>query len=165
VRNAADLEAVRGLFIEYRQWLADHREVTAFADSILEVGLGYFDKEIDELPGAYGPPNGVLLLALEGGTPVGCGALREVRPQVGEIKRLYVRPSHRGTGLGRRLVRTLLSRARKLRYARVVLDTLPTMTEAIRLYRDLGFVPIAAYWPHPVGEALFFEYRLDKAAD
>jgi GNAT superfamily N-acetyltransferase len=162
VRSANDLETVRVLFREYRQWLADHREVTAFDDSILKVGLRDLDQEIDALPGAYGPPRGALFLALEGPKPIGCGALRPLGRNVGEIKRVYVRPTSRGGGLGRRITRAALNRARKLGYQRVVLDTLPTMTPAIALYTKMGFVPIEAYWAHPVPGALFFEYRFRR---
>jgi ribosomal protein S18 acetylase RimI-like enzyme len=161
-KSPSDVEAVRLLFREYRQWLVDHREVTAFDDSILQVGLGYFDTEIETLPGPYGPPRGAIVVALEGAAPVGCGALKLLQGNLGEIRRVYVRPASRGGGLGRRIVRALLNQARKLGYERVVLDTLPTMTAAINLYRRMGFLPIEAYWPHPVPGALFFDYRLPR---
>jgi ribosomal protein S18 acetylase RimI-like enzyme len=160
VQRDRDVEAVRSLFAEYRKWLAEHREVTVFEDSVLKTGLRYFDEEIRALPGAYGPPRGALYLAFEGTTPVGCGALRQLGPHVGEIKRLYVRPDSRGSRLGRRITRALLNRARTLGYDRVVLDTLPNMKAAIAIYRSMGFEPIQPYWAHPYPDALFFEYRL-----
>lgn len=159
-RGDRDVEAARFLFLEYRKWLAEHREVTAFEDSVLKTGLRYFDEEIRTLPGAYGPPRGALCVAFDGSAPVGCGALRQLQPDVGEIKRLYVRPGARGARLGRRITRALLNRARRLRYDRVVLDTLPNMKAAIAIYREMGFVPIRPYWAHPYPDALFFEYRL-----
>jgi len=164
VKSDADLTAVRSLFLEYRGWLVEHREVTAFADSVLKRGLRYFDQEVEALPGGYGPPRGALYLAFHGTRPVGCGALRPLRANVGEIKRLYVQPSFRGAGLGRRITRVLLNRARKLGYRRVVLDTLPNMKAAIATYRSMGFVRIRAYWAHPYPSALFFEYRLKGRA-
>jgi GNAT superfamily N-acetyltransferase len=158
VRTAGDLAAVRGLFVEYRHWLASHREVTAFPDEVLRRGLTWLDDEIRLLPGSYGPPGGDLFLAVEDGEPVGCGALRLWSPGVAEVKRVYVRPRARGRGLGARLTKAILRRARRLGYSRVVLDTLPRMEPAIRLYRKLGFAEIPAYWDHPVRGALFFEY-------
>ncbi|HLN51897.1 MAG TPA: GNAT family N-acetyltransferase [Thermoplasmata archaeon] len=164
VRTRADLEAARRLLREYRQFLAEDREVTNFDDSILKVGLGWLDEEIEELPGAYGPPGGSLLLAFSGRAAVGCGAIRRVRKNVAEIKRVYVRSDYRGAGIGRRLTQALLDRAERLGYQRAVLDTLPTLTAAIDLYRRMGFVRIPAYWAHPVPDALFFEYRFRKTA-
>jgi carbonic anhydrase len=164
VTSGPDLEAVRGLFVEYRDWLAKHREVTAFADAILEKGLQDFDREIRGLPGSYRPPNGALYLAMKGKRPVGCAALRRLTPVVGELKRLYVRVSERGLGIGEHLSRTVLRRAQAVGYRRVVLDTLPAMGPAISLYRKIGFDPIPAYWPSPVADSLFFEYRLNPAS-
>jgi len=158
-RLPRDLGAVRALFLEYRAWQVEHREVTAFDDALLERGLRYFDQEVASLPGDYAPPRGALFLAFRGTEPVGLGALRPLKANVGEAKRIYVRPEARGTGLGRRITRAILNRARTLGYVRVVLDTLPTMTAAIALYRSMGFVPIPAYWSHPFPTALFFEYR------
>jgi GNAT superfamily N-acetyltransferase len=160
VRTAVQVEEARKLFLEYRAWLAVHREVTAFADSFLKTGLSFLDEEIRALPGAYAPPRGALLVAYEGATPIGCAALRPHGPGTAEFKRLFVRPSRRNTGVGRRLTLRTLARARRLGYDRVVLDTLPRMDRAIALYRTLGFRTIPRYWDHPVADALFFELRL-----
>lgn len=160
VRSAHDVAAARELFREYRQWHIDHREENGLDERVLKVGLGYLDQEIESFPGEFAPPRGALVLALRDGSPVGCGALKPLRRTVGEIKRVYVRAPARGHGLGLRITRTLLSLARKRGYPRVVLDTLPSMTAAIAMYRKLGFVPTAAYWAHPVSNALYFEYRL-----
>lgn len=161
VRSPDDLTNARSLFGEYRQWLATHREITAFADPILATGLRGLDAEIAALPGEYGPPGGCLLVAYLGTCAVGCGALRRQAAGTAEIKRLYLRPGARGRGLGVRLARRLLKEARDRGYRRVVLDTLPTMTEAISLYRRLGFSPAPPYWDHPVPDALFFQRRLE----
>jgi ribosomal protein S18 acetylase RimI-like enzyme len=158
-----DLETVRRLFQEYRQWLADHRDTAASADEIVKVGLRQIDQQIAELPGAYGPPRGEIILAFAGEAVVACGALREHDPTIAEIKRIYVREDHRGPGFGPRLTRALLDRARELGYERVRVDTLPTMSAAIQFYQALGFTPIPAYWPHPVPGAYFFEYRVRKS--
>ncbi len=153
---------MRELFLEYRAWLVEHREVTAFDDAVFETGLRYFDREVETLPGEYGPPRGALFLAVREKRPVGLGALRPLRAGVGEAKRIYVRPEARGCGLGRRITRAILDRARVLGYERVVLDTLPKMAAAIHIYRAMGFVPIPAYWAHPYPSALFFEYRFPR---
>ncbi len=162
VRGPQDIRDIRILFGEYRDWLATHREVTTLDDAILETNLDRIDMDIAALPGPYGPPRGALLLAREGHDPVGCGALRELRENVGELKRVYVRSTARGVGFGRRIVRGLLFQAQRRAYDRVRLDTLPTMTAAIRLYRAMGFVPIPAYQVPPVPGTLAFEYRFRR---
>jgi GNAT superfamily N-acetyltransferase len=160
VNWSKDIDIVRRLFQDYRQWLADHGDTAATADSRVRTGLGQIDKQIAELPGAYGPPRGEIILAFAQEEVAACGALRELEPKVGEIKRIFVRADHRGPGFGPRLTRALLSRARELKYERVRVDTLPTMSAAIQFYHEMGFDPIASYWPHPVPGALFFEYAV-----
>jgi GNAT superfamily N-acetyltransferase len=157
-----DIDTVRRVFQEYRQWVADHRDRAASAESRVSAGLSEIDKLIEELPGAYGPPRGEVLLAFEKQDLTCCGVLRELEPRVGDIRRLYVRADHRGPVFGLRFVSTMLSRARELGYERVRADTLPTMAAAIQFYQDSGFDPIPAYWSHPVSGALFFECDLGK---
>jgi putative acetyltransferase len=160
VTRGSDLGAVRDLFREYRQWHIDYRDANGLNDEVLKIGLGILDHEIASLPGDFGPPRGALVLARLDGSPVGCGALRPLRGPVGEIKRVYVRPSARGRRIGQRITRALLRLARTRGYERVVLDTLPTMTSAIALYRELGFTATRAYGAHPLPNALYFAYRL-----
>lgn len=102
-----------------------------------------FATELTGLPDDYAPPGGQIILAREPGAAelIGCVALRPVpeRPEVCEMKRLYVREAARGSGLGRTLALAAIAEARRIGYERVCLDTLPSMTAAQALYRDLGF--------------------------
>ena len=141
----ADVEQARRLFREYETSLG------------VDLCFQGFEQELAGLPGKYAPPRGRLLLALDDATPTGCVALRPLADSVCEMKRLYVRPSARGTRLGRLLAETIIGEARAIGYARMRLDTLPTMREAIRLYRSLGFVEVAPYYANPVKGALFME--------
>lgn len=98
-----------------------------------------FSEEILNLSKHYGPPSGCLLLARSNADIIGCVALRSQAVAVCEMKRLYVRPQFRGQGLGRRLAESAISHAQRLSYSQLVLETLPSMTEAQSLYASLGF--------------------------
>jgi ribosomal protein S18 acetylase RimI-like enzyme len=109
-----------------------------------------FAAELRDLPGGYVEPRGLLLGAEWEGRLVGCVALQPLCEKTAEMKRLYVEPAHRGSGIARRLVRELIAQARRKHYERILLDTLPTMTSAQRLYGSLGFTDIEAYTRNPI---------------
>ena len=122
-----------------------------------------FDQELAALPGEYVPPGGVLLIARDAdraNVAAGCVALRRVDAETGEMKRMYVRESYRRSGLGRNLAIAVIEAARKRHYSRVVLDTLPKLTAAIALYRELGFAEIGPYLASPTPGAICFELKL-----
>ncbi len=133
-----DIEEARALFLEYQ-------------DSI-DVDLGYqdFADEVAGLPGAYEAPRGRLLLATIDGAVCACIALRPLNETTCEIKRLFVRPSHRGFGLGRTLVTRILEEAQEIGYAQVYLDTLPSMSQAAAIYVSFGFEEVPPYRFSPV---------------
>lgn len=157
---SSQLGTVRGLFKEYRDWLAEHGEGGEAARSRVAAGLQLVDGLIAGLPGAYAPPTGDILLWFEGDQVVACGTLRELEPKVGEIRRIHVRPDYRGKEFGPRFVAALIDRARELGYNRLRVDTLGSMAAAIEFYQEMGFRPIPAFWPHPAAGALFFECRI-----
>jgi ribosomal protein S18 acetylase RimI-like enzyme len=144
----ADVALARELFREYAAQLG------------VDLCFQGFEQELAGLPGAYAPPSGRLMLARAGGAPAGCVALRALGPDVCEMKRLYVRPAFRGLGLGRDLVAAILSEARQAGYARMRLDTLPSMAAAQAMYRRFGFEPIAPYCDNPVPGTVYMECRL-----
>jgi GNAT superfamily N-acetyltransferase len=120
-----------------------------------------FDQELATLPGKYAPPGGRLLLAYEDEELAGCIALRAVDDSRCEMKRLFVRPAFRGTGLGRVLVEAIMKEARGIGYKSMLLDTLPgRMDSAIALYRKMGFQEIEPYYNNPVTDAKFMELKL-----
>ncbi len=139
---------VRALFEEYAASLG------------VDLCFQNFEQELTALPGEYAPPDGRLLVALANNEPAGCVALRRFDDDACEMKRLYVRPAYRGTGLGRRLAASVIDAARAIGYTKMYLDTLSSMDEAISLYRSLGFVPTRPYRHNPVPGALFFELTL-----
>ena len=112
--------------------------------------------ELADLEKAYGPPRGCLLLLRDEAGLAGCVAIRGVDEPVCEMKRLYLRAPYRGRALGKRLVESAIDHARRLGYRRIVLDTLPGMTEAQALYTSLGFVEIQSYYPSPLAGTRYF---------
>lgn len=88
---------------------------------------------------------GAFLVIYQDGAPVGCGAVRRIDPDTAELKRMYVAPTVRGKGFGRRLVAALEIEARSLGVQRLVLETGIRQTAALVLYRATGFQPIPLY--------------------
>lgn len=144
------LAIVRELFLEYEASIG------------VDLCFQHFDEEVAALPGEYRRPLGGLMLAMGDGNPVGCVAFRPLEPGVAEMKRLYVRPSGRGTGLGKRLVERVLADARQAGYQRLRLDTLPSMEAAVGLYLGMGFRDIAPYRHNPVPGARYLELDLRR---
>lgn len=148
-KSAADLAAVRDLFEAYAASLS------------VELRYQDFAAEVAGLPGKYAPPRGELLIAVApAGDALGCVALRPQGDGDAEMKRLYVAPAGRRLGLGRALVEAVITRARAMGYAGIKLDTLPTMTEAMALYSQAGFVATPRYYETPVEGTVFLRRAL-----
>lgn len=146
IRPAAgsrDIETVRALFIEYAKSLG------------FDLCFQGFDRELAELPGAYAPPKGRILLAESAGRVLGVIALRPLDDHTCEMKRLYVRPEARGRRLGERLARAIIAEANILGYTTMRLDTHESMVAAIALYCALGFREISEYGKTMVGLRYF----------
>ena len=148
-QSAEEIDRARELFEEYAAGIG------------IDLCFQSFEKELAELPGKYVPPGGRLLIAIDEHQAAGCVALRKIADGVCEMKRLYVRPGFRGTGLGHTLAEAIILSAREIGYQRMRLDTLPgKMDRAIAMYRSLGFKEIGPYYDNPVESALFMELEL-----
>jgi len=147
----ADLDTVRTLLREYH--------------ALLGVDLCFqgFEAELRELPGAYAPPGGRLLIAVQDGMSVGCVALRPLGNARCELKRLFVRPGNRVLGIGRALTTRIVAEARAIGYEEMVLDTLPSMASAQRLYEEFGFKEIPPYCVNPIAGTRYLGKELRGA--
>jgi len=144
----SDLAEAAALFREYQRWLG------------VDLCFQGFEEELAGLPGAYAAPQGVLLLAKDGGHSAGCVAVRPlsgVEPGICEMKRLYVRDRWRGSGLGRRLAEATFEHARTAGFRRMLLDTLPQLTVAKEMYRRMGFVETDPYYENPLPGVVYME--------
>ncbi len=147
----AHVAQVRELFVEYAAWLG------------ISLCFQGFDEELEGLPGRYAPPGGLLLLGLDGDRAVCCIGMRPLEDGVCEMKRLYVRPSHRGQALGQTLVLRVLRAAERIGYKSMRLDTLPVMASARQLYARLGFREIEPYYTNPVEGVVYMQIALPVA--
>jgi ribosomal protein S18 acetylase RimI-like enzyme len=145
-----DRADVESLFREYVSLLAE------------DISFQNVDEELGTLPGKYARPSGVVLIARDGAQAAGAVAYRMIEPGVAEMKRLYVRPAFRGTGLGRELANELIEDARARGYRTMLLDTLASMASARALYRDLGFVAVAPYYDNPLPGVMYMALELSE---
>ena len=143
-----DILTVRSLFMEFAENLG------------VDLCFQGFQQELDGLPGDYAPPDGRLLIAIDGDRAAGCVAIRKLGDGICELKRLYVQPGYRGQGLGRRLAEAVIAEARAIGYRKMRLDSLTSLKEAAGLYRSLEFVEIPPYRYNPLPEAVFMEMEL-----
>jgi putative acetyltransferase len=147
--TAAEIEEVRQLFREYA------------AELDVDLCFQGFEEELAGLPGKYAPPKGSLLIASAEDQIAGCVAIRPLVEGECEMKRLFVRPSARNSGVGRKLACKIISVARELGYIAMRLDTLDRLTEAMRLYEDLGFRRTGPYYENPLPGVVYWELRLN----
>jgi carbonic anhydrase len=153
IRNAVGGRAigqVSRLFEEYAEWIG------------IDLSFQNFDEELRGLPGEYRPPTGVLLLCRVEVEPAGCVAVRRLSHDDCEMKRLFVRGAFRGHGCGERLAQRAIQWAAKAGYRRLLLDTLPSMGAAHKLYERLGFKETPPYRFNPVEGARYMALDLRR---
>ncbi|WP_442770644.1 carbonate dehydratase [Zoogloea ramigera] len=145
-----ELEQVRQFFRNYAAWLGVDLDYQNFGD------------EMASLPGAYAAPAGRLFFAEFEGRPAGCVGIRPSSDGVCEMKRLYVEPEMGGNGIRRQPALAAVKAPQGHRYRKVMMDTLPAMRIAVKLYRELGFKEAPAYYPTPVEGTLFLALDLEN---
>ena len=143
------------LFSEYTDMLV--REDPSFQ---IYLDIQHYDDEVRDLRVKYGLPDGRLYLARLDGRPIGCIALRRLDETRCELKRLYVRPEYRQRGFAHQLVERIIADARDIGYSHMLLDTLPFLKTAIRMYRKFGFYDIPCYNDSPLDHTIFLQLDL-----
>jgi GNAT superfamily N-acetyltransferase len=148
-RSDKDIDEARKLFAEY----FDH----------LRIDYEFNEKEndIDNIRQTYISPDGALLILYNKKEAIGCGAIRRIDNESAELKRMYIKFEYQGLGLSKELLEKLIQRARDMGYKRILLDTLPAMSAAIRLYQQFGFTETDRFNENPVEDARFFKLELE----
>jgi putative acetyltransferase len=139
-----EIALVRALWSEYWETLGLPLEFQGFA------------AQLQRLPGEFAGPAGLLMLAFSDSIAAGTIAVRPLRPDACEAKRLYVRPPFRAKGIGKKLLSSVIENARSMGYQTMYVDTLSTMHEAARLYQGFAFQRVEAYSPNPTPGAIYF---------
>jgi len=137
-QSGADIAAVKQIFLEY----------LTFIENFLGQSLDFQDTDTEFLtfPKAYE----TLWLAKLGGDPVAACGVKNFKPGICELKRLYCRPKGRGHQLGLKLTEAAINFARQSGYAQMYLDTDPGLTQANMIYEHLGFQDIERYYDNPM---------------
>jgi putative acetyltransferase len=144
----ADTNLVLGI---WREFIAD-----------APVNLDYQNNEAEfaNMPGKYARPEGCVMLAEQGDGVAGSIAFRKVSAEICEMKRLFVRPHARGSGLGRALIERLIEEARASGYGEMRLDVMEKYFVARGLYEAFGFVDAEPISYNPVAGASFLGLKL-----
>jgi len=136
-RTPEQIQQFEELVAEYKAWdIEMSGRMGLSVDTLLDFG---YEGSVHELVAEFAPPSGRLLIASFDGQVAGCAGLRRLSPEIGEMKRVYVRPAFRRRGLGKALIEALIAAARVIGYRKVRLETASFMEDAQALYRSLGF--------------------------
>lgn len=159
-----EIAAFGGLVSEYVAWCRERYKNTPW---LVDMAFGYqqLDDELKDLAAIYGPPNGRMLVAEDSYDILGGVAYKHIDEQTCEMKRMFVRTTANGRGLGRKLCDALLRAAAADGYKVMRLDTTRDMVEAVSLYRSAGFRDCAPFVDYPERMqpmVMFMERSLDE---
>ena len=146
---------IKELFTEYTDFLVEND--SKFRE-YLEIQK--YDDEISCLESKYGLPYGRLYIAFYENQVAGCIALRQIDDRRCEMKRLYVRKQYRCRGIGKTLAQKVISDAKEIGYSEMLLDTLPFLEDAIKMYKKMGFYEIESYNNSPMDNSIYLKLDL-----
>jgi len=138
-----DFEHARELFSEFLTWAIEKSKEFYKEDIDIDEMVNRTMVGIEK--GLFSPPHGRLLLAKAEEQIAGVGCLKTIQKGIGEVKRMYVRPDHRGKKIGQKLLGQLVQSATEIGCSKVLLDSARFMKSAHALYRSAGFKEIELY--------------------
>ena len=149
------------LNIELITWIADQLGENYQLDAVSTIGQTipeYVDDHLQDLT-SLKPPEGIIYLLVVAGDIAGMGALRKLSDEIGEIKRMYIRPHYRGRGYGKQMLNKLLEVGREFGCSSFVLETSKLMAVAQHIYKSVGFIEREEY-PESETPIIFRKYQL-----
>ena len=148
-------DEIKELFTEYTEFLVKgDKEFSKYLE------IQKYNHEVEDLEEKYGLPKGRLYVAYFENKVAGCIALRPLNDTQCEMKRLYVRPEFRGKGIAKILTEKIISDAKEIGYSSMLLDTLPFLQIAIKMYMKMGFYEIECYNDSPLDDTIYMKLDL-----
>ena len=148
-------DEIKSLFTEYTEYLVENDiEFKKYLE------IQKYDYEIENLEDIYGMPWGRLYIAFYENQVAGCIALRKLNDTQCEMKRLYVKPEFRNKGIAKMLVEKVISDSKEIGYSSMLLDTLPFLQTAIKMYKKIGFYEIGCYNDSPLDNTIYMKLDL-----
>lgn len=148
-------DEIKSLFTEYTEYLVEN---DVEFKKYLEIQK--YDNEIENPEDKYGMPWGRLYIAFYENQVAGCIALRKLNETECEMKRLYVKPEFRNKGIAKMLVKKVISDSKEIGYSSMLLDTLPFLQTAIKMYKKIGFYEIGCYNDSPLDNTIYMKLDL-----
>lgn len=148
-------DEIRKLFLEYTDMLIQNDP--DFAEYLK---IQHYNSELEHLEDKYGLPYGRLYIVKVENKIAGCIGLRKIDKDSCEMKRLYIRPAFRGNKIANKLVELIIDDAKKIGYKNMLLDTLPFLKSAIKLYKKFGFYEINKYNNSPMDKSIYMKLDL-----
>jgi ribosomal protein S18 acetylase RimI-like enzyme len=143
-----EILGAKGLIVEYIQWLNQ------------DLSFQNIDDELNNFPEKYKEPEGAFFVAKENNEIIGCVGIKKLENDICEMKRLFVKDSYKGNGIGKRLVEIIIKEAKLKQYEKMRLDTLDAMEQALKIYYKNNFYKIEPYYNNPGSGVVYLERML-----
>jgi ribosomal protein S18 acetylase RimI-like enzyme len=140
-----EILGAKKLIVEYIQWLNQ------------DLSFQNIDDELNNFPEKYKEPGGAFFIAKENNEIIGCIGMKKLENNICEMKRLFVKDTYKGNGIGKKLVKIIINEAKLKHYEKMRLDTLDTMKKALKIYYKNNFYKIEPYYNNPGDGVVYLE--------